>query len=106
MVLHSYGTQSYRRLGQPFGDKDGEKLYCMKFSRDAKHLAYGGRERDEIITLLIVKDIAAELPVSAIPQVQGDRLPGFWTQVSITVFHQHQLLSHLTVCLGLEVILS
>jgi len=46
--------------------KDGEKLYCMKFSRDAKYLAYGGRGRDEIITLWIVKDIAAELPVNAI----------------------------------------
>jgi len=90
MVLYSYGTQSYRRLGQPFGEKDGEKLYCMKCSGDAKYLAYGGRGRDEIITLWIVKDIAAELPVGAIPQVEVDRLTGFWAQVSITVFPQHQ----------------
>jgi WD40 repeat protein len=88
MVLHSYGTQFYRRLGQPFGEKDGENLYCVKFSRDGKYLAYGGP--DEIIILWTVKNIAPELPVSAIPHVQGDRLTRFSTPVSITVFPQRQ----------------
>ena len=82
------GHRVFRRLGQPFVEKDGEHFYCVKFSRDGKYLAYEGR--DEIITLWTVKDIAPELPVSAILQVQGDRLTGFSTPVSIIVFPQRQ----------------
>jgi len=37
-----YDTESYRQLGQPFGEKDSENLYHVKFSGDGRYLAYGG----------------------------------------------------------------
>jgi len=36
-----WATESYRRLGQPFGENGGENLSCVKFSRDGKCLVYG-----------------------------------------------------------------
>ncbi|OAX35116.1 WD40 repeat-like protein [Rhizopogon vinicolor AM-OR11-026] len=62
-VAHLWDTESYKPLGQPFQQEDGELLRCVSFSYDGQYLAYGGHDKN--ITLWTVQDIAPRLTVRA-----------------------------------------